>query len=40
MRRAHETVRAVIRKLIERGRRESAFRTDLAVDWLVTASLG
>ena len=39
MRRAHETVRAVIRKLIERGRRESAIRPDLAVDWQVTASL-
>jgi AcrR family transcriptional regulator len=39
MRRAHQTARAVIRKLVERGRREGTFRTDLATDWLVTSTL-
>lgn len=39
MRRAHESLRAVIRKLTERGRREGAFRTDVPADWLVTTSL-
>lgn len=39
MRRAHEAARDVIRTLVERGRREHAFRTDLTVDWLVTSSL-
>jgi TetR/AcrR family transcriptional regulator, mexCD-oprJ operon repressor len=39
MRRAHETARAVIRKLVERGRREQAFRTDVPSEWLVTSSL-
>jgi TetR/AcrR family transcriptional repressor of mexCD-oprJ operon len=36
MRRAHETARERIRRLVERGRREGAFRTDLGVDWLVS----
>jgi AcrR family transcriptional regulator len=39
MRRAHQAARAVIHELIERGRREATFRTDLATDWLVTSSL-
>jgi len=39
MRRAHGAARAVIRRLVERGRREGAFRTDVPSDWLVTASL-
>lgn len=39
MRRAHEAARAVIRKLIERGRREGVFRTDVAAGWLVTSCL-
>jgi hypothetical protein len=39
MRRAHQSARAVIRELIERGRREAAFRTDVATDWLVTSCL-
>jgi AcrR family transcriptional regulator len=39
MRRAHEAARSVIRKLVERGRREGAFRTDVPADWLVTSSL-
>lgn len=39
MRRAHEAVRAVIGELTERGRREGAFRTDVPIDWLVTACL-
>jgi AcrR family transcriptional regulator len=39
MRRAHETARAVIRELLERGRHERVFRTDLTVEWLVTSCL-
>jgi AcrR family transcriptional regulator len=39
MRRAHHAARAVIGKLIERGRREGAFRTDVAAAWLVTSCL-
>jgi hypothetical protein len=39
MRRAHHVARAVIRKLIERGRREGAFRTDVPAGWLVTSCL-
>jgi AcrR family transcriptional regulator len=39
MRRAHEAARAVIRKLVMRGRRERTFRRDVPVDWLVTSSL-
>jgi TetR/AcrR family transcriptional repressor of mexCD-oprJ operon len=39
MRQAHESARGVIGKLIERGRRDGSFRTDVPADWLVTASL-
>jgi hypothetical protein len=39
MRRAHESARAVIGSLIERGRREGAFRTDVQSSWLVTSCL-
>lgn len=39
MRRAHQAARAVITKLIERGRREGVFRTDVAAGWLVTSCL-
>jgi TetR/AcrR family transcriptional regulator, mexCD-oprJ operon repressor len=39
MRRAHHAARAVIRTLVERGRREGAFRTDLPAAWLVTSYL-
>jgi AcrR family transcriptional regulator len=39
MRRAHESARAVICKLIERGRAEGTFHSDLPVDWLVTCCL-
>jgi len=39
MRRAHQAARAVIGKLIERGRREGAFRTDVAASWLETSCL-
>jgi AcrR family transcriptional regulator len=39
MRRAHQSARAVIRELVERGRREGTFRTDVATDWLVTSCL-
>ena len=39
MRRAHESARAVILRLVERGRREGAFRTDVPTSWLITSSL-
>ncbi len=39
MRRAHQSARAVIGRLVERGRREGAFRTDVAARWLVTSCL-
>ena len=39
MRRAHEAVRTVIRGLVERGRKDGSFRTDVPTDWLVTSCL-
>jgi AcrR family transcriptional regulator len=39
LRRAHQTARAVISALVERGRREGVFRTDLPSAWLVTSCL-
>jgi TetR/AcrR family transcriptional regulator, mexCD-oprJ operon repressor len=33
--RAHETAFRPVRRLVERGQRDGAFRTDLPVDWLV-----
>ena len=39
MRRAHQPARAVLRRLMERGRREEAIRVDVPVDWLVTSAL-
>jgi AcrR family transcriptional regulator len=39
MRRAHESARAVILRLVERGRREGAFRSDVPTSWLITSSL-
>jgi TetR/AcrR family transcriptional regulator, mexCD-oprJ operon repressor len=39
MRRAHERARAVLKGLIERGRREGAFRTDVPAEWLITSFL-
>jgi AcrR family transcriptional regulator len=39
MRRAHQEARAVVKRLIERGRADSTFRTDLSTDWLVTCCL-
>jgi TetR/AcrR family transcriptional regulator, mexCD-oprJ operon repressor len=39
MRRAHAAARDTIRALVDRGRRESAFRTDRPTEWLVTATL-
>jgi TetR/AcrR family transcriptional regulator, mexCD-oprJ operon repressor len=39
MRRAHGAARDTIRALVTRGRAEGTFRTDLPVDWLVTATL-
>lgn len=39
MRRAHEGARAVLQELIERGRREGAFRTDMPAEWLITSFL-
>ena len=37
IRRTHETGRRLIRRLVTRGRREGAFRTDVPVDWLVAS---
>jgi len=37
MRRTHETGRRVVRRLVERGRREGDFRTDVSTGWLVTS---
>jgi AcrR family transcriptional regulator len=39
MRRAHAAARDAIRALVKRGRAEGTFRTDVPVDWLVTATL-
>lgn len=39
MRAAHHSARRAIRKLVERGREEGSFRTDVPVGWLVTATL-
>ena len=39
MRRAHEGARAVLQELIERGRQEGAFRTDVPAEWLITSFL-
>ena len=39
MRQSHASARDTIRKLIQRGRKDGSFRTDLPVCWLVTASL-
>jgi AcrR family transcriptional regulator len=39
MQRAHHDARTVVKRLIERGRAEGAFRVDLSSDWLVTSSL-
>jgi AcrR family transcriptional regulator len=39
MRGAHHSARAAIGELIERGRREGSFRTDVPTGWLVTATL-
>jgi TetR/AcrR family transcriptional repressor of mexCD-oprJ operon len=35
--RIHAAVRRRLRRLVDRGRREGAFRTDLSADWLVTS---
>jgi TetR/AcrR family transcriptional regulator, mexCD-oprJ operon repressor len=35
--RTHEAAIRPIRRLVQRGRKEGAFRTDLSTDWLVTA---
>jgi AcrR family transcriptional regulator len=39
MRQSHASARDTIRKLIQRGREDGSFRTDMPVGWLVTASL-
>jgi AcrR family transcriptional regulator len=39
MRQAHDSARGVIGQLIERGRKDGSFRTDVPVGWLVTATL-
>jgi TetR/AcrR family transcriptional regulator, mexCD-oprJ operon repressor len=38
-RRAHAAARRPIRRLIERGRRERVFRTDVSAEWLVTSCI-
>ena len=37
MTRAHEAARRRLRELVDRGRIEGAFRTDLSTEWLVTS---
>ena len=39
MRRAHETARAVLLKVIERGRGDGVFRTDVIAGWQVSTCL-
>lgn len=39
MRAAHQSAREVIEGLVERGRRDGSFRTDVPAGWLVTAAL-
>jgi AcrR family transcriptional regulator len=39
MRRAHQPARAVLQRLVERGRQEETVRVDVPVDWLVTSAL-
>lgn len=39
MRHAHQGARGVLQGLIERGRREGAFRTDVPTEWLITSFL-
>jgi AcrR family transcriptional regulator len=39
MRRTHEAARSIIASVIERGRAEGAFRSDLPIDWCVSALL-
>ena len=39
MRQSHASARETIRKLLQRGRKDGSFRSDIPVDWLVTASL-
>jgi TetR/AcrR family transcriptional repressor of mexCD-oprJ operon len=38
-RRTHMAARRQLRRLVERGRREGAFRRDLSADWLVTSCM-
>jgi TetR/AcrR family transcriptional repressor of mexCD-oprJ operon len=38
-RRAHAPVQRQLRRLVERGRRQGTFRTDLSADWLVTSCI-
>jgi AcrR family transcriptional regulator len=37
MRRSHETAHGLVRRLVDRGRAEKAFRTDVSAAWLVTS---
>jgi TetR/AcrR family transcriptional repressor of mexCD-oprJ operon len=37
MRRSHEAVRGRVRRVVDRGRKEGTFRTDVPAGWLVTA---
>jgi TetR/AcrR family transcriptional repressor of mexCD-oprJ operon len=38
-RRTHRAARRQLRRLVERGRREGAFRSDLSAEWLVTGCI-
>lgn len=38
MRRSHQAVQQQVADLLERGRRDGSFRTDLPTNWLVTSS--
>jgi AcrR family transcriptional regulator len=37
MRRSHESAATLLRRLVDRGRKEKAFRTDVRPEWLVTS---
>ena len=37
MRRSHETAHGLVHRLVDRGREEKTFRTDVSATWLVTS---
>jgi hypothetical protein len=40
VRTAHESGVEMVRRLVRRGRRDGSFRTDVPVEWLVSALFG